>query len=463
MNLENYKNIHFVGIGGVGMRALAKIMVEKGYTVSGSDNVYSSELELLKKRGVNIHIGHAVKNIDGADALIVSTAISKNNLEIQEAKHRKIPVFHRSDLLAAILSEGESICVAGAHGKSTTSAMIGKVFYDAKKDPTIVLGGKVDYLNGNSIFGHGNFVIAEADESDGSFLKFRPFISVITNIEDDHLDHYLTVENIKNAFIKFIKQTDDLNGTTVLCIDNEGVKSIFHSLNKKNYITYGTSEEAEYRAVNKRYNNSRMMFDVYHKNKFLGTIELLIPGTHNIRNALATVVVGLYCGIEFETIAKALSEFNGVKHRFQVKYSGDVRIIDDYAHHPTEIMSTLKAAKECGTHRVVCVFQPHRYSRTNLLKNEFVNAFDDADVLFLTDIYAAGEKAIPGISGKTLENLIRERYPNKKIIYVEKIEKLPKALNAEIKKDDLIITMGAGNIYQVGEQLISLIKERDND
>ena len=263
MNLNNYKRFHFVGIGGVGMRALAKIMIDKGYMISGSDNVYSSELENLRKLGVEIFVGHNPQNIKNADVLIVSTAISKNNSEVLEAKKHKIPVFHRSDLLAAILCGGKSICVAGAHGKSTTSAMIGKVFCDAEKHPTVVLGGKVDYLNGNSIFGNGEFVIAEADESDGSFLKFNPFISVITNIEDDHLDHYLTVENIKNAFIKFINQTDKINGNTILCIDNEGVKSILPKLDENSYITYGTSDNAEYKAINKRYIDSYMMFDVY--------------------------------------------------------------------------------------------------------------------------------------------------------------------------------------------------------
>lgn len=463
MDLNKYKKLHFVGIGGVGMRALAKVMLDKGYNVSGSDNVYSSDLDILKRNGVRIYIGHDSKNIEDADALIVSTAISKNNLEILSAKEKNIPVFHRSDLLAAILNEGKSICVAGAHGKSTTSAMIGKVFCYAKKNPTVVLGGKVDYLNGNSIFGEGEFVIAEADESDGSFLKFNSFISVITNIEDDHLDHYGTVENIKNAFVKFINKTDKENGVTILCSDNEGVKSILSKLDAKSYITYGVSEEAEYRAQNKRYDKMHMLFDVYHKEERLGTVKLLIPGTHNIRNALATIVTGLYCGIDFNTIVKALSEFNGVKRRFQIKYSGDFKIIDDYAHHPTEIMSTLRAAKECGTHRVVCAFQPHRYSRTSLLKNEFISAFDDADVLFLTEIYAAGETPIPGVSGENLSNLIKHNYPNKKIIYVEKLEELPKALKNEIRKDDMIITMGAGNIYKSGEKLILLIEGKNND
>lgn len=463
MNLNNYKRFHFVGIGGVGMRALAKIMIDKGYMISGSDNVYSSELENLRKLGVEIFVGHNPQNIKNADVLIVSTAISKNNSEVLEAKKHKIPVFHRSDLLAAILCGGKSICVAGAHGKSTTSAMIGKVFCDAEKHPTVVLGGKVDYLNGNSIFGNGEFVIAEADESDGSFLKFNPFISVITNIEDDHLDHYLTVENIKNAFIKFINQTDKINGNTILCIDNEGVKSILPKLDENSYITYGTSDNAEYKAINKRYIDSYMMFDVYHKESFLGTVSLMIPGTHNVRNALAALVTGLICGIDFKTIAKSLMEFNGVKRRFQIKYSGEVKIVDDYAHHPTEIMSTLKAAKECGKHRVICAFQPHRYSRTNLLKYEFANAFDNADIIFITDIYSAGEKPINGISGKMLVDLIKEKHPTKTITYIKNMEDLPEAIKNEMQKDDMIITMGAGNIYRVGEDLIMSIKERDND
>lgn len=460
MDLNQYHSYHFIGIGGMGMRALARILINKGFNVSGSDISDSPALSEFKNHGASIYIGHKKENIENADVIIISSAIHPNNPELLEAEARSIPIFHRSDLLAAIFTWGKGIAVAGAHGKSTTSSMIGQIFYSARMSPTIVLGAATDYLKGNSCLGHGDYVIAEADESDGSFLKFHPFLAVVTNIEDDHLDHYGTIENIQNAFADFVNNVSYNDGAALLCTDSEGVKTILPKVKRK-IITFGMNEDAEYRAVNKRYEDNYMRFDVWHKTEFLGTISLQTPGTHNVKDALGAVAVGLYCGIPFSNIKSALQEFTGVKRRFQTKMRNrGIWIVDDYAHHPTEIEATLAAAKESGNHRVICVFQPHRYSRTNLLKDEFAVAFNDADVLFFTDIYASNEEPIKGVNGKLIPDLVKKQQPDKEIYYIEKTDKLFQTLYSFIKRGDMVITMGAGNIYQVGEKLSEYIKEK---
>ena len=460
MNLESYHTFHFIGIGGMGMQALAQILIARGFSVSGSDLSESPAVVRFRKEGARIFIGHEASHVDGADCCIISSAIRKDNPELLAAEREGIPVFHRSDVLAALLRGGKGIAVAGAHGKSTTSAMIGQIFQMAGTDPTIVLGGAVDYLGGNSCWGKGPFVIAEADESDGSFLKFAPFLAVVTNIEDDHLDHYGTVEKIKSAFAEFISHISWDDGAAVMCIDNEGVRAILPRLDKK-IITYGTSEEAEFQARNKRYEGRRMVFDVVHDGKKLGAVSLQVPGSHNMRDALGALTAALYCGISFEDAAKALAAFKGVKRRFETKADiDDVWIVDDYAHHPTEIEATLRAAREMGSHRIICAFQPHRYSRTKLLKDEFAAAFDDADVLYFTDIYSAGETALPGVTGRLIPDEVLSHTPEKAVHYVEKREDLAEALRQEARPGDMIITMGAGTISRTGEELIRLIKEK---
>ena len=460
MDLNRYHRFHFVGIGGMGMRALATILLDKGFSVSGSDMNDSAFLQDFRKKGALIYIGHAAPHVQGADCIIVSSAISPDNPELVEAKKEGIPVFHRSDVLAAMFQWGKGIAVAGAHGKSTTSAMIGQIFYYAKKDPTIVLGAAAEYIHGNSTLGHGDYVIAEADESDGSFLKFSTYMAVVTNIEDDHLDHYGTVENIRKAFVEFISHISYEDGVAILCTDSEGIRTILPQVKKK-VITYGLNPEADYQAVNKRYENKHLFFDVLHGGQNLGTIELQIPGTHNIRDALGAVISGLYCGIPFETIREALASFVGVKRRFETKSRADgIWVVDDYAHHPTEIEATLRAARETGDHRIICAFQPHRYSRTKLLQKEFAEAFDDADVLFFTDIYAASEEPIPGIDGHLIPKLVQARNPQKEIHYVENVQEMAKALYDFLRPGDMIITMGAGSIFRAGEELIQLVKDK---
>lgn len=459
MDLQKFRKLHFIGIGGMGMRALAEILIEKGMKLSGSDQKDSDYLRFLRSQGADIYIGHAAEHIEGADGIVISSAISADNPELTAAKKKGIPVYHRSDVLAAVFRWGRGIAVAGAHGKSTTSAMIGALFRDAGTDPTIVLGGAVDYLHGNSCLGEGKYVIAEADESDGSFLKFMSHLAIVTNIEDDHLDHYGTVENIKKAFIEFVSHVD-ADGAAIVCTDSEGVRDVLPRLSRP-VITYGTNETADYRAVNKRYDKETMLFDVEHKGKNLGTISLRIPGTHNVRDALAAVVTGLFCGLSFKTIAKSLAQFVGVKRRFETKaYIDGVWILDDYAHHPTEIAATLSAAKEIGDHRVVCAFQPHRYSRTKLLIDEFALAFDAADKLYFTDIYAASEAPIEGVTGHLLPERVAAHLPEADITYTADIETLAEELYEDAKPGDMIFTMGAGNIYQAGELLIRMLREK---
>lgn len=460
MNLKTFKKLHFIGIGGMGMRALAEILIEKGMKISGSDSNPSDYLNFLKSQGADIYIGHDASHIEGADGIVISSAIAATNPELVAARKKGIPVYHRSDVLAAVFHWGKGIAVAGAHGKSTTSAMIGQVFRDAKLDPSIVLGGAVEYLHGNSCLGEGQYVIAEADESDGSFLKFQSSFAVVTNIEDDHLDHYGTVENIKKAFVEFISHINDPDGCAILCVDSQGVRDILPRVTKP-VITYGLSEDAEYRALNKRYDKNHMVFDVLHHGKMLGSISLQIPGAHNVRDALAAVVTGLVCGIPFKTIARALADFVGVKRRFETKaYVKDVWILDDYAHHPTEIEATLRAAKEIGGHRVVCAFQPHRYSRTKLLQQEFAEAFADADTLYFTDIYSAGEAPIEGVDGMLLPRLVKAHSPDMDVRYEASLDDLVEALYQEARPGDMIFTMGAGSIYRAGERLVQLIREK---
>ena len=460
MDLNQYKSFHFIGIGGMGMRALAEILLEKGYTVSGSDTSNSPALDNFKKRGAAIFIGHEGNHVKGAGCIVISSAISKENPELQEAEKEGIPVFHRSDVLAALLNHGKGISIAGAHGKSTTSGMLGQIFYEAGTGATIVLGAAADYIHGNSTYGKGDYVIAEADESDGSFLKFNNYITVVTNVEDDHLDHYGSVENIRNAFAEFVNHISWEKGAAFLCLDSEGVRAILPKICKK-YYTFGLDEKADYRAVNPHYEKGYLYYQVMHEGESLGTIRLSVPGLHNVRDSLGAAATALYCGISFEEIAEALSHFHGVKRRFETKiHTRDIWIVDDYAHHPTEIKATLKAARETGNHRIICAFQPHRYSRTKLLRGEFAEAFDDADMLLFTDIYGAGEAAIPGVDGHLIPQAVHGRIPEKEIHYAPDVKEVAESLYELIRPGDMVITMGAGSITNAGGELIKLIKEK---
>lgn len=455
--LKNIEKIHFVGIGGAGMSPLAKILVELGYEVSGSDRENSNVIENLKKMGATIALGgQKGENVRGKDAIVVSTAIPFDNPEVLAAKDLHITKLHRSDINAALVNEYKGIAVAGAHGKTTTTSMLGVALTAAGISPTVIVGGEVPDLGTNAVLGESEYLVSEADESDGSFLKLRPHIAVVTNVEDDHMDHYGTMENIIKAFKEFIQNVDKETGYAVLCFDNENLRNIAKNIDRK-YISYAIDHTADYQAKNITTSGKGIAFDVVHNGEELGHISLNIPGRHNVLDAMACITVALSIGVPFDKISQGLASFHGAKRRFQTKGRiGGVWIVDDYAHHPTEIAATLKAAKETKPNRLICAFQPHRYSRTKLLHEEFARAFSSADLLILTDVYAAGEAPIEGISGETILNEVR-RSTGQDVVYLPNREKIAGFLANEVKEGDLVITMGAGDIYKTGEELVELL------
>ena len=454
INLNSVKRVHFIGIAGVGMQAIANIFIDKGYSVSGSDMKATAVTENFAARGARICIGQRAENLGDAEVVVISSAIRETNEELKAAREQGIPVIHRADALVHIMSWGKAIAVAGAHGKTTTSSMLGQVFYENNTDPTLVIGGEVDYLHSNSVLGHGRYVIAEADESDGSFLKESPYIAVVTNIDADHMDYYGSIENVVAAFKQFIQLLDKEEGAAVLCVEHEHIRDLLPTLERR-CITYGIEHEADYQATNVFYHDGLLTFTVLHDGAALGDVTLAVPGRHNILNALATIATALYCGLAFTDIVTALSHFHGARRRFQTKgHVNGVWVVDDYAHHPTEINATLTAARDMGTHRVVCLFQPHRYTRTKLLAKEYGRSFVCADKLIITDVYSAGEDPIPGVSGKLIVDMV-QKLSHQDVLYIPTKEAVLAYLEEHAQPQDLVITMGAGDIYTVGEQYVA--------
>ncbi|MBO4852599.1 MAG: UDP-N-acetylmuramate--L-alanine ligase, partial [Schwartzia sp.] len=414
----------------------------------------------LAARGAKIFEGHDAANVKGADAVVVSTAIPEDNVEFAAAKAQGIRRLHRSDVNAALLNAAKGIAVAGAHGKTTTTSMIGLILEHGGVDPTIIIGGQVDYLaDGNARLGRGEYLVSEADESDGSFLKLLPHIAVVTNVENDHMDHYGTMENIKKAFRQFLENTDEKTGTCVLCADNENLREISKNLPRR-VVFYGVSEDADYRAVNIAPEGTGVAFDVEKDGETMVRVRLNIPGHHNVLNALGSVVTGILCGVSPQKSAEALARFHGAKRRFETKgRAAGVWIVDDYAHHPTEIAATLRAARQTSPKRLVCAFQPHRYSRTQLLQKEFGGAFREADLLILTDIYSAGEAPIAGVSGETIVDAVKAA-TGQKMTYIKARADVAPYLETIVRDGDLVLTMGAGDIYRTGEELLALLSAR---
>ena len=457
--LDKYRHIHFIGIGGAGMSALAYVLVKRGFDVTGSDLQAGHMAYELAEAGALVYMGHDECQIEGAEAVVVSTAIPKTNPELVAARAKNIPVLHRSDVLMALLNEAgtKGVAVAGAHGKTTTSAMIGVIAAEAGIDPTVVIGGDVAALGGNARNGESEWVVAEADESDGSFLKFLPFIPVITNIEDDHLDHYGTEENIYQAFKEYLSHMKE-GGTAVLCLDNAKVRRLSEET-ERDYITYGLTEDCDYYAKDICYSVEGTDYDVYYKGKKLTSVHLIVPGRHNVLNSLGAFAASALMGISPETIVGALAKFSGAKRRFETKgKENGIWVVDDYAHHPTEIGATLQAAKETGAKRIVCVFQPHRYTRTKLLYEEFCKCFGNCDKLILTHIYSAGEDPIPGVSGKNLAESIKVT-TGKDVTYIDSFARLEEYLFKNCKPGDLVITMGAGDVFRIGEELVKEFRQ----
>lgn len=454
MKFASVNRIHFVGIGGIGMSGIAEILLTQGFSVSGSDMVRSETTDYLQSRGANIMIGHSAEHILGAEVVVYSSAVKPNeNAETKAALQQKIPIIRRAEMLAEVSRLNYCLAIAGTHGKTTTTSMSGLVMMKAGFDPTVIVGGKLKGLGGtNARLGNGDWIVLEADEYDRSFLQLAPTIAIITNIEADHLDIYSDLDDIKGAFVEFINKVP-FYGTACVCLDDPGIREILPQVTKV-VRTFGLSPQNDTRAVHIRYSQRTATFDVEHKGEFLGTITINSPGEHNVRNALAATSMGLQCGIPFSSIQEALNEFSGVYRRFETKgEKNGVLIIDDYAHHPTEVRTTLAAARAGWERRVVAVFQPHTYTRTRDFVQEFAVSFDDADVLIITDVYPARETPIEGVTGELIADAARNA-GHKNVHYVQDKSKLATTITSIIKEGDLLITLGAGDVYKVGEEIL---------
>ncbi|ACM19143.1 UDP-N-acetylmuramate--L-alanine ligase [Geotalea daltonii FRC-32] len=451
------ERIHFVGIGGIGMSGIAEVLLNLGYKVSGSDLRKSEITERLEQLGGEIHLGHTGSNVERADVVVISSAVHDDNPEVIEARERLIPVIPRAEMLAELMRMKYGIAIAGTHGKTTTTSMVATILATGGIDPTIVIGGRLNSIGTNARLGQGKFLVAEADESDGSFLKLSPTIAVVTNIDADHLDFYSGIEEIKDTFVEFINKIP-FYGLAVLCLDNGNVADII-PLVKKRFTTYGLTAQADFRATEIRHEGFTTSFVAHYKGQKLGEISFNMPGAHNVLNALATIAVATELDMRFEDIQAGFKSFGGVGRRFQVKGEvNGIMVVDDYGHHPTEIKATLAAAKGGWDRRLVVVFQPHRYTRTKELFEEFVKAFYDADILILTDIYPAGEQPIEGVTAEALSARIK-RHGQREVTFVADRNKVCDHLLSIVKEGDIVLTLGAGNILQAGEQLVEKLRE----
>ncbi|KGE18302.1 UDP-N-acetylmuramate--L-alanine ligase [Paenibacillus wynnii] len=458
--MDTTERVHFIGIGGYGMSAIARVMLEMGYTVTGSDVAAQELTEKLIAKGAKVYIGHTAEQVKGADLVVYSTALSNDNVEWVEAERLNIPIIHRSQMLARLLNQRKGVAVAGAHGKTTTSSMIALVMEDCGVDPTYIIGGEIMNVGTNAKAGQGEFVVAEADESDGSFLQYHPWLGIVTNIEADHLENYGGDFNrLKAAYVQFMNHLAE-DGTAIVCVDDENVISLLPEVKGK-VISYGIhSKTADYVATDIVLGDRQVSFTMTGYGEVLGQIELSVPGQHNLYNAMATVIACLKADIPFAAIAAAIVKFNGAKRRFQVLGEvNEILVIDDYAHHPTEIQATISAAKATGK-RIIAVFQPQRYTRTFFLLDAFSRAFAEADEVIITDIYSpAGEKQIEGVTSAKLVELIIQN-SNAGARHLPCKEEVVADLQDRVAPGDLVITMGAGDIWKVSHALADYLKTR---
>jgi UDP-N-acetylmuramate--alanine ligase len=454
------KHIHFVGIGGIGMSGIAELLLNLGYKISGSDLHESDITRRLESLGGTLHIGHDADWIRGADVVVISSAIADDNPEVEAAVNSLIPVIPRAEMLAELMRLAKfGIAIAGSHGKTTTASMVAWLLAEAGLDPTVVIGGKVDCLGGiNAKLGGGDFLVAEADESDGSFLKLSPVLEIVTNIDHEHLDYYSSIEQIKAVFLDFIDKIP-FYGAVILCLDDPHVASILPEV-KKRFLTYGLTSQANVYAKGINTSGLKTRFEVCVENEVLGEVNLSLAGVHNVYNALATITVGLELDIPFATIAAALESFSGVQRRLQIKGERrDITVVDDYGHHPTEIRATLSALRDAWPERRrVVLFQPHRYSRTKALAEEFYTAFHEADILLLTEIYSASESPIPGVTAEALLNGIKQHGHRHAYFEPSFSELLDKAMDI-LAPGDVVLSLGAGNIWQAGEKLLEMMQD----
>ena len=461
---KKIRNIHFVGIGGSGMSGIAEVLITLGYQVSGSDLKETETVNRLRNLGGKIYIGHRESNIKDSDVVVVSTAIDATNPEVTAAIREKIPVIPRIEMLAELMRLKYGVAIAGTHGKTTTTSLVAVVLAKGGLDPTAIIGGKLNNIGSHAKLGQGEFLVAEADESDGSFLKLTPTISVITNIDDDHLDYWQTIENIHKAFVEFANKVP-FYGSVIVCGDDPGVHKIINQIKRK-YITYGLAvngaSNCDLIAHNIESAGFGTDFDVTFNEIMLGRVRLNVPGLHNVYYALAAIGVGLELGLPFDTITAGLNEFKGVARRLQLKgEEKKIIVMDDYGHHPTEIKATLAALRRYWNKKLVVIFQPHRFSRTKILADEFAGAFQQADELVVMDIYSAGEKFVPGVTAQLVIDKIKGTGYDR-VQYLPGKQDVLDQLASKLQPETLVLTLGAGDVWKVGEELLERLKQKSD-
>lgn len=454
------QQIHLVGIGGAGMSGIAEVLLTMGYKVTGSDLHVSETTKRLQELGGKIFIGHHESNVGEAQVVVISSAVASTNPEVVVAKAKQIPVIPRAEMLAELMRLKFGVAIAGAHGKTTTTSMVANVLAQGGLDPTMVIGGKVNALGSHARLGRGDLLVAEADESDGSFLRLSPTIVAVTNLDREHLDHYGSMERINECFLEFINKIP-FYGLAVLCADDDRLRALFPRLVKR-YQTYGLHERdgasLDFKATDITLRQWGAEFRAHFRGKNLGPFRLVVPGIHNVSNALAAIAIGVELEIPVDLIRKGLAAFTGVERRFHLRgEAGGIMVVDDYGHHPTEIKATLAAAKEGWERRLVVLFQPHRYSRTRDCLEDFAHAFDQADAVFMTEIYPAGEQPIPGISGANLADTITAAgHPS--VTFIERKETMPDQVLSHLKPGDLVLTLGAGDIWKAGTGILARLE-----
>jgi UDP-N-acetylmuramate--alanine ligase len=451
------QHLHFAGIGGIGMSGIAEVLLNLGYTISGSDLKLSPTTDRLAQLGATIYEGHNAENVAGAKALVVSSAVEESNPEVQEARRLQIPVIPRGELLAELMRLKYGIAVAGSHGKTTTTSMVATILSHAGVDPTVVVGGKVAAMGGsNARVGKSDFLVVEADESDGSFLKLSPIFEIVTNIDREHLDHYATIEAVRAAFIEFVNKVP-FYGAAVLCLDDENVQSILPSV-KRRTITYGRNSQADYQPADQECGHFHSRFHLRSRTADLGEFYLNIPGEHNVLNATAAIAVALELHVEPDVIREGLSKFTGVGRRFEVRgVANDITVVDDYGHHPTEIRATLSAAKSCCSGKMHVLFQPHRYTRTFHLLDDFARAFHQADRVLVLDIYAASEQPIEGVTSEALVERMRQ-FGHRAAEYAGSNSAGVDMIVQGVERGDMILTLGAGSVSQLGDKILEKLR-----
>ncbi|MFO1518088.1 MAG: UDP-N-acetylmuramate--L-alanine ligase [bacterium] len=458
---KKIRHIHFVGIGGIGMSGIAEVLANLGYKISGSDLKRSPITVRLAKKGAKIFYGHRASHIEGAHVVVISSAVRPTNPEWTTAQEKGIPVVTRAEMLAELMRLKYGIAVAGSHGKTTTTSLVANVLYQAGLDPTLVIGGRVKSFRSNAKLGKGEFLVAEADESDGSFMKLSPTIAVITNIDPEHMDHYHSFEELKATFVNFANKIP-FYGAVVACVDHPTVKEILPQI-KKRVVTYGLTETADFYARDIQQQGLQERFEVFHRGVSLGKVTLKLAGLHNVYNALAAIAVGHELEIPFKQIVKGLGSFKGIERRMETLYKGrEAWVIDDYGHHPEEIKATLSALRMAfPDRRIVTLFQPHRYTRTRDLFAEFQGAFGNTDLLLLTEVYAAGEDPIAGVSGESLALAMKKKKDETGIYFSADKETLADEAARIIRPNDVIVTLGAGDIVKVGRKIAQWLRKKE--